>query len=202
MCVLRDGKTVVVIGRSPSLGSVLAARNHVGDPLPSPENAHCGGKTVRKGVLNMRFSLALLTTLAVVAGILACSPQARTELPTFVQDPSWPKPLPRQTGAWHRVGRGGRPRRPRVGAARARQLPRRDRGRGQGAGAAGAGVRPRRATSSGHGAAATRATPGFYDRMDSQRLARVDEHPHPVREHALNVDHEGNGGSAAADISC
>ena len=33
--------------------------------------------------------------------------------------------------------------------------------------------------------------PWFY-RMDSQRLARVDDHPHPVREHALNVDHKGN----------
>lgn len=29
-------------------------------------------------------------------------------------------------------------------------------------------------------------------RMDSERLSRVDEYPHPVREHALNVDHKGN----------
>ena len=33
--------------------------------------------------------------------------------------------------------------------------------------------------------------PWFY-RMDSGRFSRSDPHPHPVREHALNVDHNDN----------
>ena len=138
----------------------------------------------------MRLALALLITLAVLVGMPACSPQAQTDVPTFARDESWPKPLP---GNW-RLGivwgvavdpndhvwvlhapdnyrdeiedEGKVPAPPVLEFDQEGNLLRSWGGRDQ-----------------GH--------PWFY-RMDSQRLSRVDEHPHPVREHALNVDHEGN----------
>ena len=138
----------------------------------------------------MRLSQVVLIALAVGIGMPACSPHAQTELPTFVHDPSWPKPLP---GNW-RLGivwgvavdpqdhvwvlhapdnyrdeiedEGKLPAPPVLEFDPEGNLLRSWGGRDQG-------------------------YPWFY-RMDSQRLSRVDEHPHPVREHALNVDHEGN----------
>ena len=143
----------------------------------------------------MRFSLATLTTLAVLTlavlvGIPACSPQAQTEVPTFVRDESWPKPLPDnwRLGIVWGVGvdpndhvwvfhapdnfraqiddEGKVPAPPVLEFDQEGNLLRHWGGRDQ-----------------GH--------PWFY-RMDNERMAWVDPSPHPVREHALNVDSDGN----------
>lgn len=143
----------------------------------------------------MRSSLALLITLgvlvlAVLIGMPACSPQAQSEVPTFVRDESWPKPLPDnwRLGIVWGVGvdpndhvwvfhapdnfraqiddDGKVPAPPVLEFDQEGNLLRHWGGRDQ-----------------GH--------PWFY-RMDNERMAWVDPSPHPVREHALNVDHDGN----------
>lgn len=138
----------------------------------------------------MKLLRTLLVVAAAMAGPFGTGPAAQTDLPTFERDPSWPKPLP---GHWRLgivwgVAVGPQDHVWVLHAADNYRDEIEDAGKVPAPPVLefdpeGSLVRAWGGRDQGH--------PWFY-RMDSRRLSRVDDHPHPVREHALNVDHRGN----------
>ena len=138
----------------------------------------------------MRLLRTLLVMLAAAAGPAGSGARAQTEVPVFERDPAWPQPLPDDWRLGIVWGVAVDPR-DHVWVLHAADNYR-DEIEDEGKTPAppviefdpeGNVVRAWGGRDQGH--------PWFY-RMDSPRLARVDERPHPVREHALNVDHRGD----------
>lgn len=138
----------------------------------------------------MQLLRTLLVVAAAVAGPFGAGLAAQDDLPTFERDPSWPKPLPDhwRLGIVWGVAVGPQDHVWVLHAADNYRDEIEDAGKVPAPPVLefdpeGSLVRAWGGRDQGH--------PWFY-RMDSRRLSRVDEHPHPVREHALNVDHRGN----------